>query len=184
MPFSAVPAPAGAAVFFIPLRAVPMEPSGSPAPAFLTHVFSRAIMKPKEEILHVESYVSHLDWHRISNLCFGYTQNDWNHAELMFGFAQPFPPLRERLFLISGSLVKAALFYVPGPGREALAALPALLFRFIGGKGPDQVLFALAPPVIIPRQDPVGRVQVIRQAQLRVLCLPQPFFTSSMVVRR
>ena len=79
---------------------------------------------------------------------------------------------------------KAASFHVPGPGREALAALPALLLRFIGGEGPDQVLFALAPPVVIPRQDPVGRVQVIRQAQLRVLCLPQPFFTSSMVVRR
>lgn len=94
----------------------------------------------------------------------------------MFGFAQPFPPLRERLFLISGSLVKAASFHVPGP------ALPALLFRFIGGEGPEQVLFALAPPVIIPRQDPVGRVQVIRQAQLRVLCLPQPFFTSSSVL--
>ena len=72
--------------------------------------------------------------------------------------------------------------HVPGPGREALFALPALLFRFIGGEGPDQVLFALAPPVVIPRQDPVGRVQVIRQAQLRVLCLPQPFFTSSSVL--
>lgn len=99
----------------------------------------------------------------------------WNHAELMFGFAQPFPPLRERLFLISGSLVKAASFHVPGP------ALPALLFRFIGGEGPEQVLLSLASPVIIPRQDPVGRVQVIRH-QLRVLCLPQPFFTSSSVL--
>ena len=112
-------------------------------------------------------------------------QNDWNNVALIARiFWQPFPPLRERLFLISGSLVKAALFYVPGPGREALAALPALLFRFIGGKGPDQVLFALAPPVVISRQDPVGCVQVVCQAQLRVLCLPQPFFTSSMVVRR
>ena len=71
---------------------------------------------------------------------------------------------------------------MPGPGREALAALPALLFRFIGGKGPEQVLLTLASPVIIPRQDPVDRVQVIRQAQLRVLCLSQPFFTSSSVL--
>ena len=59
-----------------------------------------------------------------------------------------------------------------GLGREALAALPALLFRFIGGKGPDQVLLAMAPPVVISRQDPVDCVQVIRQAQLRVLRLP------------
>jgi hypothetical protein len=141
-------------------------------------------MKQKEEMPHDKSSVSHFAWNLFGNLPFLWPQIDWNHAELMFGFAQPFPPPRERLFLISGSLVKAASFHVPGPGREALAALPALLFRFIGGKGPDQVLFALAPPVIIPRQDPVGRVQVIRQAQLRVLCLPQPFFTSSMVVRR
>lgn len=100
----------------------------------------------------------------------------------MFGFAQPFPPLRERLFLISGSLVKAASFHVPGPGREALAALPALLFRFIGGKGPDQVLLALTLPVVIPRQDPVDCVQIVRKAQLRVRRLPQPFFTSSSVL--
>ena len=93
------------------------------------------------------------------------------------------PPLRERLFFHLRFLSQAS-FHVPGPGREALAALPALLFRFIGGKGPDQVLFALAPPVVISRQDPVDCVQVIRQAQLRVLCLHQPFFTSSMVVRR
>ena len=139
-------------------------------------------MKQKEEIPDDKSSVSHFDWYWISNLSFLCPQIAWNYAELMFGFAQPFPPLRERLFLISGSLVKAASFHVPGPGREALAALPALLLRFIGGKGPDQVLFALAPPVIIPRQDPVGRVQVIRQAQLRVLCLPQPFFTSSSVL--
>jgi len=110
-------------------------------------------------------------------------QNDWNNVALIARiFWQPFPPLRERLFLLSGSLVKAALFYVPGPGREALFALPALLFCFIGGKGPDQVLLSLASPVIIPRQDPVGRVQVIRQAQLRVRRLPQPFFTSSSVL--
>lgn len=83
-----------------------------------------------------------------------------------------------------GFLRNAASFHVPGPGREALAALPALLFRFIGGKSPDQVFLALAPPVIIPRQDSVNCVQVIRQAQFWVLCLPQPFFTSSMVVRR
>ena len=83
-----------------------------------------------------------------------------------------------------GFLRNAASFHVPVPGREALAALPALLFRFIGGKSPDQVFLALAPPVIIPRQDSVNCVQVIRQAQFWVLCLPQPFFTSSMVVRR
>ena len=71
---------------------------------------------------------------------------------------------------------------MPGPGREALAALPALLLCFIGGEGPEQVLLTLASPVIIPRQDPVDRVQVIRQAQLRVLCLPQPCFTSSSVL--
>ena len=98
---TAVPAPAGAAVFFIPLRAVPMEPSGSPAPAFLTHVFSRAIMKPKEEIPHVKSSVSHFDWYWISWMPFLCPQIDWNHAELMLGFAQPFPPQRERLFLTS-----------------------------------------------------------------------------------
>ena len=140
------------------------------------------MMKQKEEIPHVKSYVFHFAWDFFGNLPFLYPQIAWNHAELMFGFAQPFPPLLERLFLISGSLVKAASFHVPGPGREALFALPALLFRFIGGEGPDQVLFALAPPVVIPRQDPVGRVQVIRQAQLRVRRLPQPFFTSSSVL--
>ena len=138
-------------------------------------------MKQKEEILHVESYVSHLDWHWIGWMPFLCPQIAWNYAELMVGFAQPFPPLLERLFFHLRFLGQAS-FHVPGPGREALAALPALLFRFIGGKGPDQVLFALAPPVVIPRQDPVGRVQVIRQAQLRVLCLPQPFFTSSSVL--
>ena len=71
---------------------------------------------------------------------------------------------------------------MPGPGREALAALPALLLCFIGGEGPDQVLLTLAPPVIIPRQDPVGCVQIVRKAQLRVRRLPQPFFTSSSVL--
>ena len=138
-------------------------------------------MKQKEEMPDDKSPIPLSDWHCISNLCFGYTQNDWNHAELMFGFAQPFSPLLERLFFHLRFLSQAS-FHVPGPGREALAALPALLFCFIGGKGPDQVLLALAPPVVIPWQDPVGRVQVIRQAQLRVLCLPQPFFTSSSVL--
>ena len=33
-----------------------------------------------------------------------------------------------------GFLRNAASFHVPGSGREALTALPALLFRFIGGK--------------------------------------------------
>ena len=102
-------------------------------------------------------------------------------ADYTIGALPELPPLLERLFFHLRFLGQAS-FHVPGPGREALAALPALLFRFIGGKGPDQVLFALAPPVVIPRQDPVGRVQVIRQAQLRVLCLPQPFFTSSSVL--
>lgn len=41
----------------------------------------------------------------------------------MFGFAQPFPPLRERLFLIFGSVVKAASFHVPGLGRDPLLCL-------------------------------------------------------------
>ena len=141
------------------------------------------MMKQKEEIPHVKSYVFHFAWDFFGNLPFLYPQIAWNHAELMFGFAQPFPPLLERLFFHLRFLSQAS-FHVPGPGREALAALPALLFRFIGGKGPDQVLLAMAPPVVISRQDPVDCVQVICQAQLRVLCLPQPFFTSSMVVRR
>ena len=96
-------------------------------------------------------------------------------------FAQPFPPTWDRLFFHLRFLSQASS-HVPGPGRKALFALPALLFRFIGGKGPDQVLFALAPPVVISRQDPVGCVQIVRKAQLRVRRLPQPFFTSSSVL--
>lgn len=85
-------------------------------------------------------------------------------------------------FVFKGRPCSADL--LPGLGRDPQTASPVLLFRFIGGEGPDQVLLTLAPPVIIPRQDPVGRVQIVRKAQLRVRRLPQPFFTSSMVVRR
>ena len=101
----------------------------------------------------------------------------------MLVFAQPFPPTWDRLFFHLRFHSQASS-HVPGPGRKALFALPALLLCFIGGEGPDQALLTLAPSVIIPRQDSVGRVQIVRKAQLRVRRLPQPFFTSSMVVRR
>ena len=79
----------------------------------------------------------------------------------------------------------AVLFFLPCAGRDLLFAGPAVfLFGLVGGKGPDQVPLALAPPVVVPRQDTVDGVQVVRQAQLRVLCLRQPFFTSLMVMCR
>ena len=130
-------------------------------------------MKQKEEMPDDKSSVSHFDWYWISNLSLLCHQTDCHYAALieLVHSGRSRPP-RERLFLISGSLVKAESFHVPGSGREALFALPALLLRFIGGKGPDQVLLALAPPVVISRQDPVDCVQVVCQAQLRVLRLP------------
>ena len=63
-------------------------------------------MKPKEEIPHDKSPVSHFAWNLFGSWPFLCPQIDWNHAELMLGFAQPFPPLRERLFLLPGSAVK------------------------------------------------------------------------------
>ena len=77
-------------------------------------------MKSKEEIPHVKSYVFHFAWDFFGNLPFLYPQIAWNHAELMFGFAQPFPPLLERLFLLPGSSVKYHLMCLVLGGKRCL----------------------------------------------------------------
>ena len=129
-------------------------------------------MKQKEEMPHDKSSVSHFAWNMFGSWPLLCHQTDCHYAALIelvhSGRSRP----AGAAVLSPGFSRKAASFHVLGPGREALAALPALLLRFIGGKGPDQVLLALAPPVIISRQDPMDRVQVICQAQLRVLRLP------------
>ena len=183
---AAVPAPAGAAAFSPPAPpSLPPRALRQPLPAVLTHVFSRAIMKPKEEIPDDKSPVSHFAWDFFGNLPFLCPQIARHRVTvLLICLCAAVPAPAGAAALSPGFSCRAASFHVPGPGREALSALPALLLRFIGGKGPDQVLLALAPPVVIPRQDPMDCVQVICQAQLRVLCLPQAFFTSSMVARR
>ena len=66
-------------------------------------------MKPKEEMSDDKSSVPFPDWHWISWMPFLCPQIDWHYAELMFGFAQPFPPTRESYFDVG---IIFALFYV------------------------------------------------------------------------